>query len=182
MNWRALLERAPATLTPGLTSDEIELAERTHAIAFPPDLAEMLREVLPTGKGWPDWRHPDDEAIANAMSWPLEGILFDIENNQFWLEEWGPRPAAIEEAFDIARRRVAEGPRLIPVYMHRYIPMRPAERGNPVFSVHQTDIIVYGRNLADYLENEFARRGSELETASVKKIELWSAIVDAINS
>jgi hypothetical protein len=37
----------------------------------------------------------------------------------------------------------------------RYIPAEPNESRNPVFSVHQTDIIHYGNDLADYFQREF---------------------------
>ena len=35
------------------------------------------------------------------------------------------------------------------------LPDAPHEPGNPVFSVQQTDIIVYGTDLRDYLAHEF---------------------------
>jgi hypothetical protein len=35
------------------------------------------------------------------------------------------------------------------------MPAEPHLPGNPVFSVHQTDIIVYGLDLYEYLHNEF---------------------------
>jgi len=38
----------------------------------------------------------------------------------------------------------------IPVYSHRYLPSEPKATGNPVLSVHQTDIIYYGNDLASY--------------------------------
>jgi hypothetical protein len=48
-----------------------------------------------------------------------------------------------------------DAPRLIPIYMHRAIPNEPLETGNPVFSVMQTDVVVYGNNLERYLHNDF---------------------------
>jgi hypothetical protein len=45
---------------------------------------------------------------------------------------------------------------LIPIYGHRYLVGEPCCAGNPVLSVHQSDIIVYGRDLREYLLREFA--------------------------
>ena len=80
---------------------------------------------------------------------------FDIEHNAFWMPEWGEKPENLAAAFEIARRAVSKAPFLIPICSHRYLPASPLERGNPIFSVHQTDIIYYGADLLDYLQNEF---------------------------
>jgi len=62
------------------------------------------------------------------------------------------------------------------------MPERPLEAGNPVFSVYQTDIICYGADLRDYLENEFkwwfGREGYQVREP-VRRIELWSRLVEA---
>jgi hypothetical protein len=57
----------------------------------------------------------------------------------------------------LVAERLAEVPQLIRIADHRGIPNEPLASDNPVFSVMQTDIIVYGINLADYLANEFHR-------------------------
>jgi hypothetical protein len=70
---------------------------------------------------------------------------------------------------------------LIPICSHRYIPAAPHEAGNPVFSVHQTDIIYYGADLMDYLQNEFnfyfGRTGYAI-TGSPKRIPFWSELTE----
>lgn len=38
------------------------------------------------------------------------------------------------------------------------LPKRAVIAGNPVFSVYQTDIVIYGRDLHRYLEHEFWRK------------------------
>jgi hypothetical protein len=48
----------------------------------------------------------------------------------------------------------AAAPRLIPLDGHRYLPETPHERGNPVFSVYQSDVIYYGADLADWVRRE----------------------------
>ena len=67
----------------------------------------------------------------------------------------GAAPAIAGRGPRVAEQLIAAAPRLIPVYIHRMMPAEPHLPGNPVFSVHQTDIIVYGTDLRDYLVHEF---------------------------
>jgi hypothetical protein len=57
--------------------------------------------------------------------------------------------------------------------MHRMMPDEPREAGNPVFSVHQTDIIYYGFDLLDYLRNEFKLRDRDPWPEKVRPIRFW---------
>src|SRR5207248_328250 len=98
--------------------------------AFPPDLREFLSFALPISTGWVDWRHGNRSEIALKLSGPLAGICFDIQHSDFWLNSWGEKPEALDEAFHRARAAVDAAPRLIPIYGHRYIPDRPHEVGN----------------------------------------------------
>lgn len=102
-------------------------------------------------------------------------MQFDIRHNTFWPAAWGPRPESLEEAFQFAAQAVATAPRLIPVFGHRYIPAEPARAGNPVFSVHQTDIIVYGNDLLSYFANEFRAVASwYTPPLDARPIRFWS--------
>ncbi|MFI5378122.1 MAG: SMI1/KNR4 family protein [Tepidisphaerales bacterium] len=149
------LKNYGVTFEAGLSDVEADRVEAEFGFRFPPDLREFLQTGLPIGKGFPDWRRESRESINDRLSVPVEGILFDVEHNGFWLDEWGSRPATLEEAHVIVRRLVAAAPRLIPVFSHRMMPDRPHASGNPVYSVHQTDIIYYGIDLRDYLIHEF---------------------------
>lgn len=140
---------------PGLTDTEVTSAESAFGFRFPPDLRALLRTALPRGKGFPDWRTGNETELRDWLDLPRRGIVFDIEYNTVWLEEWGPKPDTIGEARRIAEGLVASAPQLIPIYMHRFIADHPCLPGNPVFSVHQTDIIVYGTDLEEYLIRDF---------------------------
>jgi hypothetical protein len=178
---QAVLVTARVQIAAGLTDEEFLRVERRFGFRFPPDLRSFLAIGLPDSGRWVDWRNADEKAIRERLNWPLEGICFDIEHNQFWLDEWGERPADLQEAFHVARRAVSEAPALIPICSHRYLPADPFEAGNPVFSVHQTDIIYYGADLMDYLQNEFSYYFGRAEYAITKiprRVRFWSRLAE----
>ncbi len=160
----------------GLTDVEVAAAETRYGFRFPPDLRAFLQAGLPRGGDFPDWRDGDAAALSGWLDLPLRGILFDIEHNGFWLDEWGPRPSSLEAALRAASELVAAAPRLIPVFKHRMMPSEPHLPGNPVFSVHQTDIIYYGADLRDYLIHEFLARedvGVWPIPEAVRRVPFW---------
>jgi len=157
----------------GLTDAEIAQVENHFGFRFPPDLREFLQTALPHGPHFPDWRSGAEAALRDWLDLPRQGILFDIGHNGFWLEEWGPRPGSLGKALRVARELVTAAPQLIPIYMHRMMPDEPHLPGNPVFSVHQTDIIHYGFDLADYLRHEFDLEGREVWPEQVRPIRFW---------
>jgi hypothetical protein len=142
----------------GLTDNECAAAEARYGFRFPPDLRAFLHTGLPRGDLFPNWRTGDEAGLRDWLDLPRKGILFDIEHNGFWLDEWGQRPSSLAEAQRVATALVTAAPALIPVYSHRMMPAEPHLPGNPVLSVHQTDIIWYGVDLRDYLIHEFLTR------------------------
>lgn len=119
--------------------------------------------------------------FLESIRWPLDGICFDIKHNGYWRSDWGEKPKGLEDAFGVARQKVAEAPLLIPIYSHRYIPDNPCMAGNPIFSVYQTDIIYYGSDLKNYLENEFHYFFNTPKyhiSEPIRRIEFWSLLVE----
>jgi hypothetical protein len=179
-HYKAVLEQAGVLFASGLTSSELRSIEATYQFRFPPDLRNFLRFALPVSNGFLNWRDASPAEVQRSLLWPYEGICFDIEHNGFWQDAWGPRPESLKAAFAIAKQAVAQAPTLIPILGHRYLPDRPHEADNPIFSIYQTDIIYYGRNLFDYLENEFGSyfgRPSYQLGDDIKPIEFWSDLV-----
>ena len=149
--------------------------ESRFGFRFPPDLRGLLQTALPRGPRFPDWRDPESPALLDWLAGPFEGIAFDIENAAFWWDPWGPRPAALSDAIAVAKAAVACAPLLIPIFGHRFIPAEPELAGNPVFSVHQTDVIYYGVDLKRYLLCEFG--GLDYDQAigdNPRRIPFWS--------
>lgn len=157
----------------GLNDAEVIAVEGRFGFQFPPDLHEFLQTALPRGPQFPDWRSGDEVELRDWLDQPRQGVLFDIEHNGFWLEEWGPQPGSLDEALRVASELIAAAPRLIPIYGHRMMPDEPHLHGNPVFSVHQTDIIVYGVDLPNYLHIEFNLPGDVPGPDQERPIRFW---------
>jgi hypothetical protein len=159
---KVLMSAAPAIrglrIEPGLSPRELEAVERRFGFEFANDHRSFLATALPVGERWPDWRCRDEPALRRQLSWPVRGVLFDVEHAQFWREDWGRRPAATADAVAEARARLAFAPRLVPVYGHRYLPAGRGTAGHPVLSVYRTDVVYYGMDLLDHLHQEFRTR------------------------
>jgi len=180
-----LLKEKDISFDNGLTDTEIEKVNHDFGITFPSDLKLFLQTELPVSSGFVHWRYginskKGKQEIENRLNWPLEGMLFDIKNNSFWLDKWGTKPADYNKQKKIAINELTTQPKLIPVYSHRYIASEPSEISNPIFSVYQMDIIYYGNDLMDYFSNEF---NIELPKSfgainEPKQIQFWSKMVD----
>lgn len=142
-------------LDAGLTRRELSAAEELVGSHFPPDLATLLSTKLPAGDKFPTWRQPDNPLLTDLLAHPTEGIVFDVLHASAWHPDWPERPVLDAEAEAVARAALANAPKLVPIYSHRFLPTEPLAVGNPVLSVMQTDIIFYGSDLAHYAGNEF---------------------------
>ena len=166
-------------IAPGLTDAEFTAVESTFGFTFGDDHRAFLAAGLPlnrpgfTGWGFPDWRGGDPQVLTAQAGWAVEGVLLDVEGG-VWPSSWGRRPR--RDALGEARRRLAGAPRMVPVYGHRYLPGIAGTSGFPVLSIHATDIIFYGLDLADWVELEFGRAPRHTEWPAAE-IPFWSALV-----
>lgn len=158
---------------PGYSLTELQDVQARWTLRFPPDLVEMLQERRPLFPGALDWVTADPAVIQAALDWPFESFWFDVQHAAAWWPEWGDKPPAPGEQRARLKAIFAAAPRLIPVFGHRYLPEEPFERGNPVFSVYQTDVICYGANLLDWLEREPGGYYKKPWPA-IKEIRFWS--------
>ena len=166
---------AECEIEPGLTDAEFTRIEDEFGFRFADDHRAFLAAGLPVSvpyedppgvlrswdEPWPDWRDGDPAALRRQLAWPLECVENYVEHYGFWLEEWGSRPEALDDALAVALKELAEVPVLVPLYAHRFLPAGRGTHGHPVLSVYHTDTIFYGADLADWVLAEFRDEGAD---------------------
>lgn len=173
---RLLVVLRPDEIEAGLTPEELVTIERRRGFVFAEDHRAFLAAGLPTGVRWPDWR--GGVALHEQLAWPVSGVLFDVEHNAFWYPGWGRRPDPVADAVALAAHRLRGAPLMVPVYGHRYLPAGPGPGGHPVLSMQQSDVIVYGTDLLDYLGREFsAQRSLVGHDSPHATVEFWRDLV-----
>lgn len=185
-------------LASGLTESELRAVEERFGFTFCAIHRELLHRALPVdgdegtaitddteGRAgceraprWPDWRSGPVEDLRRRLAWPIEGVLFDVQHNDFWSDAWGHRPTNDEAAQRLARQNLRGLPPMVPLYGHRYLPSAPCPDDPPVFSIHQSDVIYYGDDLIDYLAREF-KVGEPRPSAigADRRVPFWSDLV-----
>lgn len=179
---RRLARTGHCDIAPGLTDDEFARIEQDYEFEFAADHRAFLAAGLPLGSPppgqrrspWPDWRGADPADLCERLDWPVEGVLFDVQHDAQWHPSWGPRPADASGALAVARQHLGRAPKMIPVYSHRYLPAGRDTHGHPVLSIYQTDIIVYGTDLADYINQEFGGRSITADWTPPPMVPFWS--------
>lgn len=153
------LERLGADGSNGVTNAQLAELEAACGVALPFEIGLLLVMGVPDGERWRRWGDDPAGELAEWNAGLLDGILFDVVENDIWYPAWGDKPdpdhrgAAITEQFSAA-------PQLLPLYGHRAVPLaiatdETAMEANPILSIMQTDVIVYGKDLADWLHREF---------------------------
>ncbi|GAA1962486.1 hypothetical protein [Amycolatopsis minnesotensis] len=174
-----LIRIGGARLEPGLTDAEFARVEDQFGFTFADDHRAFLATALPVDggreDGWPDWRDGDPEDLRRRLDRPADGVLFDVEHNRTWMRFWGERPEDLAERLEKARAELASVPTMVPVFSHRYLPAGRGTSGHAVLSIHQTDIIFYGTDLADYVEREFGQGPRDYDTWNPEAtVPFWS--------
>ena len=166
---------------PGLTDAEFARIEADYEFEFAADHRAFLAAGLPLTSPvpgrrspWPDWRGADPGDLRERLGWPVEGALFDVEHNALWHPSWGQRPAGTSQALTTARQHLSRAPKMIPVRSHRYLPAGRGTYGHPVLSIYQTDIIIYGTDLADYINQELGRHSISADWTPPPMVPFWS--------
>ena len=179
---RRLARTGQCEIGPGLTDAEFARIEQDYDFEFADDHRAFLAAGLPLNapapwrrrSPWPDWRDGDPGDLRERLDWPVDGVLFDVERNALWHPSWGQRPAGTSEALRTARQHLSRALRMIPVFGHRYLPAGRGTYGHPVLSIYQSDIIVYGTDLAGYITCEFSRRLISADWAPPPMAPFWS--------
>ena len=158
-----------------LTEKEIIQTEKKWNVMFPPDYRLFLELLHTVDKpqlcigfngnyyyetAFYNWKE-GIIGIEKAYQNLLDGLVFDVEHNHLWVDSWGNKPEISEKRKEKVTELLAQAPKLIPIIGHRFLLAEPCTGNNPVFSIVQSDIIVYGNNLRNFLIHEFLPAGTK---------------------
>jgi hypothetical protein len=172
-------------IAPGLSPEEINEIENAYALNLPDDLKCLLSEGVPIktheGELFPDWRGDIKGLIKESNKLIESAFIFDIEENSYWHELFGARPANDKDAVQQALAIVRTWPPLIRIFAHRFMTTDNASN-NPVLSVVQaTDSVYYGYNLSDYLIREFNIDLPVKVSDTPPRVSKWGEAFDLLN-
>ena len=140
----------------GLSQAEIEEIEKRYNIHFPIELLKLYITALPISCGFYNWRDTSKSNIRyikDSLIRPIKDLL-EYPSDIDWSDNWGQEPDNEEERKKVILSKIECAPQMIPIYGHRYM-AEGKEKENPVFSIHDSDIICYGKDLFTYLRTEF---------------------------
>jgi hypothetical protein len=171
-------------LEDGLSERELDRAEHRFSIRFPPTWREVLTVVHPVARPkpprdqdgvrrWtacPDWRRRDETGTRDLIDAPVDGLLFDVEQNGFWWADWGIRPAHTPAARALAAARLVTVPRLVPLWGHQYV---AADDASPVFSIVQADLYIPALTIGDVTTGR-NQDAVPVEEWPIGRVPFWS--------
>ena len=168
----------------GLSDEEFSSIEASLGFTFPPDLRSILREGLPVGPGFPNWRSSSYQQLEILINLPILGLCKAVSMGKFWCYSWGDEPVDSDESLAVARRFLKKAPVLVPIYRQCYIPSNPNLAGNPVFFVHGGHVRMWSMDMAGFFQKgELFRLETGLSApawaaTTARRIEFWTEAVE----
>ena len=141
---RKILENKGIEIYDGLSDEEFEKIENFYNIKFPKVLRILYKSFLPNFYNWRDFSENNVKKVKKYLNMPIEGILFDIENNNFWMDCLGEKTGNLQQDKAKAKNylknaKEEEVPKLIPIYSHIFVPSFPDNIYVPIFLFFLSD-------------------------------------------
>ena len=170
----------------GLEEEEFKKIEKIYNFNFPYSLRMFLSQALPVSSGFYNWRDLSSInvlKIKNMMNYFFEYINNApcneyMPNDSYWVNKWGKMPKDLCERKSIILKEYNKAPKIIPVFMHRFIPIID-DKNPPILSIHYTDIIYYARNLSEYFMIEFGLKRPNVNINQYRYIPFWTDLIEA---
>ena len=175
------LDHLDADGSRGLTNAQLAVVEDALGHELPFEVGLLLVMGVPDGDEWWDWSEAPLDQLRRWQDRVVEGVVFDVRENDFWSPTFGARPDELDERAAVAAAFVTGLEPLFPLHGHRAIPVstpagHDSASGNPVLSVMQTDVIEYGRDLADWLHKDFRVPLPTWEMPGERRFPFWSEL------
>lgn len=141
----------------GMSDSEFAAAEEATGIKFPPEVKSFFRVAMPIERGFYNWRDLSQanlKIIRQALNYPFSSILAEVTEDDFWCDDWGPRPREASEAVAKFEKIYNEAPALVPFRSNKYA-VQDQNGKTGMLSVVGSDVICYD-SVKDFLEVEFA--------------------------
>jgi hypothetical protein len=151
-----LLSYSGESVGPGLTNEEVARAEERFGFRFAPVHRAFLSIGVPRGPHWPSWRTGSARELRGLVQAPVDGVVADVLEHDFWPARWGARPATDDEREAAARAALGTVPALVPLFARCYLPAGDHRAEAPVLRVDRTDVGVVGHDLAHYVGRVFS--------------------------
>lgn len=174
-----LLKQKNISLERGLNIKELNHIEHIYQLKFPKSLKNFLMNVVPVSKGFYNWRDLSSSNI-NYIKQVIKRPILEIDDmaeEVDWCENWGREPDDPKAVAKEVKKRIKMAPKLIPIYIHRYMPVI-LDDNPPIISAYGTDIIYYGENLENYFLIEFGgQKQKNINIKNIKQIPFWSELI-----
>lgn len=172
------MENMGIVFSKGLDDNEIKQVETLYNIKFPNIYKQFIQEKLPISNGFYNWRDFSEKnvlyisEIIDRPTKTLKDFWYEID----WYENWGNIPLSENDRKISIFNKIEKAPKIIPIYNHRYIPC--IKDNPPILSIYGTDVIFYGKNLLDYLDNEFFNKELDNNLKNYDYIPFWSDLME----
>lgn len=171
-----LMQCSGIKLSAGLSAQEFEKIWNVYGICFPVSLKRLFSQGVPIGNNfynWHDFSNENIQKIKMAIIRPKLYIFNHIDELE-WLDSRSFSNATAKR--EESKMQLDKAPMLIPLYGHRYLPMIDA-LDPPVISVHGFDIVYYGKNINDWIRNEFLYKNNSASfSGEMQFVPFWSEI------
>ncbi|MBP3194600.1 MAG: hypothetical protein J6M05_02900 [Cardiobacteriaceae bacterium] len=173
-----IMKRDGIIFSDGITDEELAKIENIYNIDFPLEYKNFIQEALPISQGFYNWKDFSEQNVINISRFINKPKKILKENLEFieWSHKWGTEPLNQQQKYDFLTERINNSPTLIPIYLHRYIPI--VNNNPPVLSIYETDVIYYGQNLLDYLQVEFCNKQLDGQLKYYEYIPFWSDLME----
>lgn len=164
-----------------LSLEEIHMIEEIYNYDFPNKFIDFLNSdfyMYDQGYDWKDFSNDNIQEIKRMISYPVEFLKENVAEIE-WNEQWGVEPLTLRDRDRKIKGLLLSAPQLFPVYQHRYIPVIN-QKTPPVLSIHDSDVIYYGRNYKQYIKYEKRKNvflNIDLNIKRYPYIPFWSDIM-----
>lgn len=172
-----LLSYAGEPLAAGLTTEEVEHVEEHLGFRFAPVHRAFLSIGMPRGPQWPNWRTGSLRSLRRRVQAPVDGVVADVLEHDFWPASWGARPTADDEREAVARAELRAVPALVPLFAWCYLPAGDRRSEAPVLTVDRTTVSVVGHDLAHYVGRVFSVHDPVL-AGPPPRVAFWSDLAE----